>query len=363
MSNKENDEYARRHSVWVAKQEKKWVRRVYAALQVNNHAFAKYAKTNGLTPAIKVIDTIVEMKPIVEVLKSLYLSVGVDRAKIVKREIQVDSKKGISDFLDTITAAILSFFATYAISTSVMSIIRTQKKTILAYILKARNSGMTDVQIINSIDNILPVIITPDTSITPTPVTTAPVPVIAKPLTQVTPVETPVISAGNLEQIAVQGNTDMDKDIIRGIESLPASKNQARVITQTEITRVKNYAAYVGADVTNILLEKIWICRRDNRVRRRKAKIPWDHFIPHGQTVPLELPFNVSGEALMYPGDPAASKGNIAGCRCVMKFNPRRGANGLVLPKPAVESRGITVIQPGPSNITQVVTIGFRGNN
>jgi len=359
MSNKENNEYARRHAVWVAKQEKKWVKRVYKALQVNNLSFANYAKINGLTPAIKVIDTVVEMKPIVEVLRALYLSVGIERANIVRREIQLDSKKGVSDFLDIITDAILNFFSAYAISISVMSILRTQKKTILAYILKARNSGMSDEQIINSIDNILPAITPP---VIPPPVIAPNAPIVVpEPIAQITPIETPIITAGNLDQIAVQGNTNRDTDIIRGIEELPASKNQARVITQTEITRVKNYAAYVGADVTNILLDKIWICRLDNLVRRKGKKYPWDHFAPHGQTVPLELPFTVSGEALMYPGDPTASKGNIEGCRCVMKFKPRRGANGLVLPKPIVESRGITVIQPGPSNITQIITIGFNG--
>lgn len=360
MNNKENDEYAKRHAIWVAKQEKKWVKRVYAALQVNNMAFAKYAKINGLTPAIKVIDTIVEMKPVAEVLKSLYLSVGGDRAKIVRREIQVDSKKGISDFLDIITNAILNFFMAYAISTSVMSIIRTQKKTILAYVLKARNSGMSDEEIVNSIDSILPTIAPPNTAIIPPVITPVVQAVIPGPAPQITPIETPVISAGYLEHVAVQGNTDKDEEIIRGIENLPASKNQARVITQTEITRVNNYAAYMAAHVANILVDKIWICRLDNRVRRRGAKTPWDHFLPHGQTVPLELPFNVSGEALMYPGDPTASRGNIEGCRCVMKFSPKRGANGLVLPKPVVESRGISVIQPGPSNITQVITIGFN---
>lgn len=40
------------------------------------------------------------------------------------------------------------------------------------------------------------------------------------------------------------------------------------------------------------------------------------HLAANGQTVPVDEPFIVGGEKLMYPHDPAGSPGNIINCRC-----------------------------------------------
>jgi len=40
-------------------------------------------------------------------------------------------------------------------------------------------------------------------------------------------------------------------------------------------------------------------------------------------SVPINEPFIVSGEELMYPGDPNASAGNYIRCRCAMTYSTR----------------------------------------
>lgn len=64
--------------------------------------------------------------------------------------------------------------------------------------------------------------------------------------------------------------------------------------------------------------KKKWLTSRDARVRRPTKSSPFDHAAAEGQTVPVDQPFIVSGEQLMYPGDGSmgASIGSLINCRC-----------------------------------------------
>lgn len=64
--------------------------------------------------------------------------------------------------------------------------------------------------------------------------------------------------------------------------------------------------------------KKRWLTSRDARVRRPTPSSPFDHHAAEGQTVPVDQPFIVSGEALMFPGDSSrgASIGSLINCRC-----------------------------------------------
>lgn len=66
--------------------------------------------------------------------------------------------------------------------------------------------------------------------------------------------------------------------------------------------------AYKEADIE----QKQWLSSRDGKVRQGE----YDHVEPDGQIVALDDPFQVSGEALMFPADPAGSPGNTIECRC-----------------------------------------------
>lgn len=59
------------------------------------------------------------------------------------------------------------------------------------------------------------------------------------------------------------------------------------------------------------IMEKSWVTMGDSKVRPWHQKANW-------QTVPVNEPFTVNGEFLMYPGDSSlgASLDNISGCRC-----------------------------------------------
>lgn len=56
-----------------------------------------------------------------------------------------------------------------------------------------------------------------------------------------------------------------------------------------------------------------WLATRDQRVREA-------HRAADGQCRPLEQPYEVGGEPLMHPCDPAGSPGNIIQCRCTETF-------------------------------------------
>jgi uncharacterized protein with gpF-like domain len=43
-----------------------------------------------------------------------------------------------------------------------------------------------------------------------------------------------------------------------------------------------------------------------------------DHLAADGQVQDIDEPFDVGGEQLMYPGDPAGSPGNTINCRCTV---------------------------------------------
>lgn len=64
----------------------------------------------------------------------------------------------------------------------------------------------------------------------------------------------------------------------------------------------------VGFDII-----KIWVSILDEKTRE------W-HAQADGQKVPKEQPFNVGGEALMFPRDPNGSPSNIINCRCEAEY-------------------------------------------
>jgi len=97
------------------------------------------------------------------------------------------------------------------------------------------------------------------------------------------------------------------------------SKDRAEAIAVTETT-----VAYESARMETLRAAgvefKEWLTSQDERVRL-------DHFMVDGVVVPLEETFTVGGEAMMHPGDPNASAGQVIRCRCVMiaSFGPATG--------------------------------------
>ena len=85
-------------------------------------------------------------------------------------------------------------------------------------------------------------------------------------------------------------------------------------IARTETTRVEASARFnVGQEAEKLGFEvyKRWVATDDDRTR------PW-HNEADGQEVPLNEPFIVGGEELMYPADENGSAENVINCRCTM---------------------------------------------
>jgi Phage Mu protein F like protein len=79
-------------------------------------------------------------------------------------------------------------------------------------------------------------------------------------------------------------------------------------IARTEITGSIGYGATETLSDEGYP-EKEWSAVGDERTRDA-------HDAADGQTVPIDQPFLVGGESLMFPGDPRGSPENVINCRC-----------------------------------------------
>jgi hypothetical protein len=64
---------------------------------------------------------------------------------------------------------------------------------------------------------------------------------------------------------------------------------------------------------------------------RQPPDSTFDHYNMNQIRVPLDKPFNVSGQNLMFPGDPNGSAGNVINCRCSVAQVARRDADGNIM--------------------------------
>lgn len=101
---------------------------------------------------------------------------------------------------------------------------------------------------------------------------------------------------------------------VTGTENWPS---RAQTVAVTEVHRAWNMGAFALAMRQQTLsmqrLFKRWLSRDDAAVRP-------GHRAADGQTVVVADPFMVSGEALMFPGDPGGSASNVINCRCKPLF-------------------------------------------
>lgn len=111
-----------------------------------------------------------------------------------------------------------------------------------------------------------------------------------------------------------KGLDDGAEDLVPFVQrAFKVSRSRAQTIAQTAATpgfEVGQTQAYNDAGIPF----KGWLSRRDGLVRTGK----FDHLEPDEskQRVKIADPFLVSGESLMFPGDPVGSAGNVINCRC-----------------------------------------------
>ena len=87
------------------------------------------------------------------------------------------------------------------------------------------------------------------------------------------------------------------------------SPERARLWAETETTKVENWGTVEGYKDSEFVERKGWNCQLINTSRE-------EHVAADGQEVKLDDAFNVGGELLAHPGDPAGSAWNVCNCRC-----------------------------------------------
>ena len=89
----------------------------------------------------------------------------------------------------------------------------------------------------------------------------------------------------------------------------PYPKWMANRIAQTETTRAFNNGALEGYEKSTVVSGKEWVTNLMGNPRP-------EHEAAHGQVVPVDKPFSVGGEDLMFPGDSNGSPKMIINCHC-----------------------------------------------
>ena len=139
-------------------------------------------------------------------------------------------------------------------------------------------------------------------------------------------------------------NAEMLQGIRQG-ESIPeiasrfqnvgvANRNSAIRAARTFVTTVENKARQDTAEKAvekGIIVEKCWLTVADERTREWHMDAGADYGSDN-RSIPIDQPFIVGGEDMMYSGDPAGSPKNIWNCRCSRR-NVTKGFKSILPPE------------------------------
>ena len=165
------------------------------------------------------------------------------------------------------------------------------------------------------------------------------------------------IDQGYRDGLGTQGVAGYVMDMVDGI-----SAYRANVIARTEIHGAANYGSNEAAAETGLPLKREWIAAHDMRTRTltpvRGKPDEFGHRQMDGQIVGQDQPFLApmrSGgvEAIMYPGDPHASPGNVINCRCTLGFIVDDGIDDIpATPPPAALTPAAPAAPVAPASVT-----------
>lgn len=108
---------------------------------------------------------------------------------------------------------------------------------------------------------------------------------------------------------------------VNNVLSMTGSENwpfRAKTISATEVNRAYSMGAFaairrVQANRPDLVFTKKWDSKNDAAVRAA-------HAVADRQTVAVNQPFIVDGEALMFPLDPRGKASNVINCRCRVRI-------------------------------------------
>lgn len=117
-----------------------------------------------------------------------------------------------------------------------------------------------------------------------------------------------------------------EREIATAIEALAPTKSasRAQTIARTETHAASQFAAQKSAEATGLNMVRVWVSSKGERTRTLAEGAAFDHLAADGQKRGMNEPFNIpsqfGSEAIMYPGDPNGSAGNVINCRCAVVF-------------------------------------------
>jgi len=116
-----------------------------------------------------------------------------------------------------------------------------------------------------------------------------------------------------LERAMVESWTveEFTQNIFERLDGL--SLSSSRRIANTEMGKVENWGQLEGYKQSELVELKGWLSAFLPTTRDTHAEA--DHFYSDNP-IPLDQGFEVGGELLQYPGDPAGSSGNVIECKC-----------------------------------------------
>lgn len=119
--------------------------------------------------------------------------------------------------------------------------------------------------------------------------------------------------------------------IVRSLNEAEFPNWMAKRIVRTELNKASNIGAMVAAADLDIAVQKEWLSAQDDRTRRI-PRDQYDHLDMNGKTIGFDerfiVPSTKSIDAMLHPGDPDASVGNIVNCRCTLVFVPIKTLEG-----------------------------------
>ena len=116
-----------------------------------------------------------------------------------------------------------------------------------------------------------------------------------------------------LEQSLKDGlSTEQTASAIRGVFN-DLTKGEAKRIATTEVSAAYGTARHQAMTDAGVQY-KSWLSSHGPNVRAAHRQAETDY---SAVPIPVDEPFRVGGEDLMYPGDPNGSPGNVINCQCV----------------------------------------------
>lgn len=267
MNSRQREQYWRRYSHKQSSYERKYYNRVRAALREQIKPCIEKVQAEGVLNAQLALMSLVPMKPITDVLREMYIGIGVDQARWTWREIYGETGKAfmpslhIKEFGADPTDADETFFQQYMKTffdeqgfLDAITITATTRKQISRALQKGIENGW--------------------------------------------------------------GTEEMVR-YLRGTEMARITRIRARLIVRTESVTASNEASLISAQRTGLSLKKGWSAALNERTRPA-------HRLANGQEVEMDEKFLVGGERMKAPGDSTASAGNRCNCRCAVYFTPKR---------------------------------------